>query len=93
MTREPSEKIEAEKENRIKTPFPNGESYVQTSVRMKDFLNDVMKKYDGFTIMVIGHRATQYGLEHLILGKPLDEVVTAPWSWQPGWEYELKSAL
>ena len=41
-------------------------------------------------VMIIGHRATQYGLENLILGKPLEEVIPALWSWQPGWKYILK---
>ena len=40
--------------------------------------------------MVIGHRATQYGLEHWINGIPLEKVISAPWQWQPGWEYQLK---
>ena len=41
--------------------------------------------------MIIGHRVTQYGLEHLIKKIPLEEVIPAPWKWQPGWEYKLKS--
>jgi hypothetical protein len=39
--------------------------------------------------MIVGHRATQYGLEHTILGKPIVDVVSAPWSYQPGWTYEM----
>jgi len=40
--------------------------------------------------MIIGHRATQYGLEHWIKGVPIKDVVTASWKWQPGWKYELE---
>lgn len=40
--------------------------------------------------MVIGHRATQYGLEHWVKGVTVKEAVTALWKWQPGWTYELK---
>ena len=39
--------------------------------------------------MVIGHRATQYALEHWITGLPLEQVIPAPWKWQPGWTYIL----
>jgi hypothetical protein len=43
----------------------------------------------GQRIVVIGHRATFYALEHLIRGIPLLEVMTAPWRWQPGCSYSL----
>lgn len=88
-TQKPSKDVEAERINRISVPFPGGESYVQTSLRMLDFLNEISQKYGGKTIMVIGHRATQYGLERWINALPLKESVTAPWSWQPGWTYHL----
>ncbi len=90
MTQHPSAEVDAEKPKRIQEPFPNGESYEQTTARMKSFLDELKQKYDGKRVMIIGHRATQYGLEHLILGKPLEEVIPAPWKWQPGWKYELK---
>lgn len=89
LTNHSSEEVEGQKVERIKEPFPNGESYEQTTARMKKFLEDLLKKYDNRKVMVIGHRATQYGLEHLILGKPLEEVIPAPWKWQPGWKYQL----
>ena len=91
LTQHPSSEIDPEKPKRITVPFPNGESYEQTNVRMKSFLQDLLKKYDGKKVMIIGHRATQYGLESLILGKSLAEVIPVPWKWQPGWEYKLVS--
>lgn len=45
-TRRPSEEVEPERSNRMTEPFPKGESYEQVSVRMKIFLNDLLKKYD-----------------------------------------------
>jgi alpha-ribazole phosphatase/probable phosphoglycerate mutase len=86
-TKRPSEETEAEKLNRISQSFPNGESYEDTAKRMKSFLDDLKGKYDEKTILIIGHRATQYGLEHWINHVPLLQAVTAPWQWQPGWEY------
>ncbi|MBI5467179.1 MAG: histidine phosphatase family protein, partial [Candidatus Kerfeldbacteria bacterium] len=68
----------------------NGESYEQTTDRMKSFLAEVQNERDGQRIMIIGHRATQYALEHLLLGKPLSQVIPAPWKWQPGWTYTLQ---
>lgn len=89
LTQHPSEEVNAEKPKRISVPFPNGESYEQTSARMKAFLQDLLKNYEGKRVMIIGHRATQYGLEHWVKGVPLPEAVTASWQWQPGWEYKL----
>jgi len=89
LTQHPSEEVDIEKPKRIDTPFPNGESYAQTTERMRSFLNDLKRDYEGKRVMVIGHRATQYGLEHLINGVPLEELVSSKFTWQPGWEYTL----
>lgn len=89
FTRKPSDVVEAEKANRISQPFPNGESYEQTAERMRSFLEDLLKDYNDKRIMIIGHRATQYGLEHWVKGIPIKDAVTAHWQWQPGWTYEL----
>lgn len=87
MARMPSKVVDGEKPKRIRIPFPNGESYEQTTDRIKDFLEDLLKNYDGKLVMLIGHRATQYALEYLLNGIPLEEIVPAPWKWQSGWTY------
>lgn len=89
LNRAPKKEVEGLKAQAITKPFPNGESYQDTSKRMKSFLQDLLKDYDGKTVMIVGHRATQYGLEKWIKGIPLKEAVLAPWQWQPGWRYEL----
>jgi broad specificity phosphatase PhoE len=91
LTRAPKAQIESQKGSHIDTAFPGGESYKDTSARMKDFLQELLRGYDGKTVMIIGHRATQYGLEEHIRGLSLKETVLAPWKWQPGWKYRLKS--
>jgi len=89
-TQHPSEEVEAQKPLCITEPFPNGESYTQTTERMRSFLEDLLKNYDGKKVMLIGHRATQYGLDHLINGVPLETLVASKFKWQPGWMYEFK---
>lgn len=91
LTRHPSEEVDREKLKRISIPFPNGESYEDTAKRMKSFLEDLLQNYDGKKVMIIGHRATQYGLEHWIKGISVYDAVTASWKWQPGWTYLLKN--
>lgn len=88
FTQKQSEIVDKEKINRIHAPFPNGESYKETTERMKSFLNDIKKDYKGKKILIIGHRATQYGLENIINKKSLEEIVPTKFTWQPGWKYD-----
>lgn len=89
MTGQSSSIIEQERPNRIDVPFPGGESYGQCMERIGWFFNDLRKSYDGKTVLVVGHRATHYGIEHTALGKSLEQCVTEHWQWQPGWKYEV----
>ena len=89
LTQRKSEEVDREKPQRIALPFPNGESYLQTTARMKSFLEDLLKNYVDKRVMVIGHRATQYGLDTLIKGRALEALVSSHFKWQPGWEYKL----
>ena len=90
LTRHSSSEVEPARGQHITAPFPGGESYEQTNQRMKFFLESLLKNFSGKTVLIIGHRATQYGLESVINGVPLSGAVTAPWQWQPGWTYILR---
>ncbi len=96
LTQHPSFEVDPEKIKRIKISFPNGESYEQTTVRMKSFLDDLKKNYDlpagrqGVKVMIIGHRATQYGLEYWIKKHSLEEIISNSWKWQHGWTYYIE---
>ena len=89
FTQRPSAEVDVQKPLRITEPFPHGESYIQTTVRMANFLADLKKNYQGKRVMIIGHRATQYGLDNLIKGISLEQLTTSHFKWQPGWRYEL----
>jgi broad specificity phosphatase PhoE len=89
LTRHSSEEVEPLKAEHITKSFPNGESYEQTAERMRSFLRDLLKEYNGKKVVIIGHRATQYGLERWINHVPLSQSVIAPFKWQPGWRYIL----
>lgn len=85
----PRDEIEPLKKDHVYRPFPNGESFEEISDRMKKFLDDLLMNYDGKKVLIIGHRATQYGLERWANTIDLKEAVTRPWKWQPGWEYHI----
>lgn len=71
----------------IATPFPEGESYWDVVERTRSFLGDITRKYEDRRIVVIGHSANRWALEHLVNGTALEDLVDAPFSWRPGWEY------
>ena len=89
LTRHPVSEVEVLRVSHIKEPFPNGLSYEQMAEFMGSFLEDLRKRPFS-KVLIIGSRATHYGLEHHINGRPLEECVATKFVWQPGWEYELK---
>jgi alpha-ribazole phosphatase/probable phosphoglycerate mutase len=95
LTRYPLAQVEAEFERRITEPFPGGESLSMVVQRVGSFLRDVLRAYDEKTIVVIGHRATKYGLEFWCSDVALEEIVSMPWEWReiPIWRYDVEAAL
>lgn len=89
LTRHQTSEIEQRRVQHLVDPFPNGESYQQVVDRVAGWLGEALEHFDAGTILVIGHRATYYALEHLLKQMTLRDAVTLPWTWQPGWVYHL----
>jgi broad specificity phosphatase PhoE len=89
MTRRPVTEIDQRRAAYITTPFPDGESYLQVVDRVSAWLGEMRPTFAGRRVLVIGHRATFYALEHLIRNVPLSDAVTSPWTWQPGRTYRI----
>ena len=87
LTRRPTSEIEPQRLRYLVEPFPNGESYRQVVARVSGWLGEVTRQFEAGTVLIIGHRATFYALEHLLNGVTLGELVESPWIWQPGWTY------
>jgi broad specificity phosphatase PhoE len=49
---------------------------------MRSFLGDVAVEPGSGRIVVIGHSATRWALDHLLKGVPLEMLVGAPFEWQ-----------
>lgn len=90
LSQNPKAEIESGRLNHIADPYDHGESYTQAMERMASFIADLKAQFDGKTVLIIGHRATYFGLEHFINNKPLEQLFSEPWQWQPGWGYELQ---
>lgn len=73
----------------LDAPYPGGESWRQAVTRVGWFLMDVVRRWEGQRVLVIGHVATRWGLDHYLAGVPLEELAGADFPWRPGWEYEL----
>ena len=87
LTRRPLADIERLRAQSLTVPFPGGESYRDVVERVRGCLEELLAENDG-AVLVVGHRATYYSLEHLLRGVSLADVVGAPWAWQPGWRYD-----
>jgi 2,3-bisphosphoglycerate-dependent phosphoglycerate mutase len=60
---------------------------------MARFLDDLFLRWDDTRIVLIGHAATRWSLQHLVDGEALDDVVGAPFDWKPGWEYVVRAPV
>lgn len=84
--------VTAVRRGHVDEPFPGGESYRQVVERTRAFLDDVAVRHDGERIVVIAHSANRWALDHLVNGRPLDELVDAPFDWRPGWTYVVNAS-
>jgi alpha-ribazole phosphatase/probable phosphoglycerate mutase len=73
----------------VDRPYPGGESYRDCVEKMRSFVDDVAREFNGRRVLVIAHSAQHWALRHLLEGLPLDELVDAPFEWQEGWEYAI----
>jgi broad specificity phosphatase PhoE len=92
MTGMPREVMEAERPLRVETPFPEGESLRDVAARVRGFLDDLARKWDGRRVVVIGHGATRLAFEYLLGGMSLEEAAATPFSWEPvppSWRFVL----
>jgi broad specificity phosphatase PhoE len=75
---------------RVRKPFPGGQSYFDVVELTRSFLEDIKRWYDGQVVLVVAHSANRWSLEHLLGGRaPMEELIVSPFNWQPGWEYEF----
>jgi broad specificity phosphatase PhoE len=85
----PVARLDAERARRVSEPFPGGESYQQVVDRMASFLTDLARDRGGQRVLLVGHSATRWALEHLLHGVPLEDLVGAPFHWREGWTFLL----
>ncbi|MDX6280666.1 MAG: hypothetical protein QOH03_1737 [Kribbellaceae bacterium] len=72
---------------RVDVPFPGGQSYREVVESTRSFLTDIRRLYAGAQVLVVAHSANRWALQHLLAEESLEELVAAPFDWQPGWVY------
>lgn len=83
----PAASLHAHRAEHVDEPYPGGESWRQAAARMASFVADLPLRWSGQRVLVIGHVATRWGLDHLLLGTKLEALARREFDWQPGWEY------
>nr|WP_221377445.1 histidine phosphatase family protein [Actinoplanes polyasparticus] len=86
----PAAELHEHREQYLDQPYPGGESWRQAVERVGRFLTDVPTRWEGRRILVIGHVATRWALDHLFDGVPLEQLIVADFGWREGWEYRLR---
>jgi alpha-ribazole phosphatase/probable phosphoglycerate mutase len=85
----PVAELHAGRREHLDQPYPSGESWRQAIARVGRFLADLPLRWNGQRVLVIGHVATRWGLDHIIGGVPLEELIEQNFTWQEGWEYRI----
>jgi broad specificity phosphatase PhoE len=85
----PASELHAGRLDHLDQPYPGGESWRQAVTRVGRFLTDLPLRWDGRRVLVIGHVATRWGLDHFINGVPLENLAREGFAWQEGWEYRI----
>jgi broad specificity phosphatase PhoE len=82
--------LDRQRRARVDEPWPGGESWRDAIRRVNALLDELVEVQDGERVLLIGHVATRWALDHRVNGVPLEELAAAQFDWQEGWEYELR---
>jgi 2,3-bisphosphoglycerate-dependent phosphoglycerate mutase len=85
----PAAELHAGRREHLDRPYPGGESWRQATARVGRFLADLSLRWNGQRILVIGHVATRWGLDHFLGGARLEDLIEQDFAWREGWEYRL----
>ena len=83
----PVAELHAGRAGHLDRPYPGGESWREAVARVGRFLGDLPLRWQGQRVLVIGHVATRWGLDHFLGGFPLEQLAGEEFGWQAGWEY------
>ena len=83
----PAEQLHQTRRAHLDQPYPNGESWRQAVRRAGRFLDDLQPRWADARVLVIGHVATKWALDHHLNGISLEKLMDADFGWREGWEF------
>jgi 2,3-bisphosphoglycerate-dependent phosphoglycerate mutase len=83
----PAADLELHRPEHVDQPYPGGESWRQAAARVRSFVTDLPRRWSDQRVLVIGHVATRWGLDHVLTCERLEHLVRRDVAWQQGWEY------
>jgi broad specificity phosphatase PhoE/GNAT superfamily N-acetyltransferase len=89
----PVDVVHADRWQRVDQPFPGGQSYGEVTDGLRTLLAELRHEQPDGSVLLVGHAATRFALDHLLTGRPLETALVAPFAWQEGWEYVLGEQL
>lgn len=90
MNGQPAVTVHGERRRYLEQPYPGGESWRRAIYRVRCFLRDLSLLRLHARVLVIGHVATRWALEHYLNGIALEDLVEHEFVWQAGWEYRIE---
>lgn len=85
----PAAELHAGRSDHLDVPYPGGESWRDAVARVGWFVEDLPRRWEGQRVLVIGHVATRWGLDHWLNGRPIEELAAEDFAWREGWQYRL----
>jgi alpha-ribazole phosphatase/probable phosphoglycerate mutase len=89
----PVNQLHADRPLHFDTPYPNGESWRGAVARVRGVLPDLWLRWSEARVLIVGHVATRWALDHYLRGTPLEALARRDFVWQPGWEYAWDGRL
>lgn len=89
---QPADQLHRDRSLYLDQPYPTGESWRQAVQRVGSILPElarycVVRQWK--RVLVIGHVATRWGLDHYLNGDTLEDLMQSDFAWKEGWEYLL----
>jgi 2,3-bisphosphoglycerate-dependent phosphoglycerate mutase len=85
----PAAEVHGRRREHLDQPYPGGESWRQAIARVGRFLGDLPLRWGDQRVLIVGHVATWWGLEHFIGGATLEDLAGRDLARREGWEYRL----
>jgi len=85
-----AEDVHRHRRHYLDHPYPGGESWRQAVRRVGGFLNDLPIRWQDQRVLVIGHTATRWALDHLLKDVTLEDLIDSDFIWREGWRYRTR---